>query len=191
MRPISAFTSTRFPHNVQAAGANGYFTGSFSNFGTSHTFFGVANVTAPPVNPSGLFAATIAGAQDTAFSLWFNIAPSIVGRTSKSNGMMNADSNIATSNYFGSVTIFATDTNAPQNTSNLYLNGQTIDSKALTFTPGVPTTYSVFARASPIGNTLVAAPVAYEFIVYNRQLSSAELTAVHRYLGGRYGISVP
>jgi hypothetical protein len=69
-------------------------------------------------------------------------------------------------------------------------NGVEVASQPLTFTPGTPDTFTLFAQDGAGDNPTLSTSL-YEVILYNRTLSAAELTLVHRYLGSRYGIAVP
>jgi hypothetical protein len=171
-------------------GGTDYLTGSLASFGSgpSHTLFAVVEYPSTIGSVMGAFSATVGGTQDTSFEQWANTTPNRVGRTSSDPAGTNADA-VATSGLFGgTVAILSTTANA--STSSLYINGSSVATAAISgFTPGSPTAYAVFARSGSGTNPLNGA--GYEFIVYNRVLSAAELTVVHRYLGGRYGISVP
>ena len=60
------------------------------------------------------------------------------------------------------------------------------------YTPATPNGYLAMGLALATGTISNALKnVAYEFIFYNRVLSASERKVVHRYLGNRYGISVP
>jgi hypothetical protein len=181
------------PYFANTAGAAAYFTGTINaGFGAAHTVFAVANATAPAAGPSGLFAATIGGAIDTSFSIWFNHTPSIVGRTSGSGS--NADPDVVTgaSAFFGSLQLFAADATGNAGKANLYINGSTAVGNSpvsYVFNPGVPNGYVVFDRAST-GPDPLKFNAAYEFLVYNRQLLKAERAAVFQYLSNRYGVAL-
>jgi hypothetical protein len=167
-----------------------YITGSIAGtFGSSHTLFEVVEYPSSISSAMGAFCATDSGTQDTAFSQWAGAFPSMVGRTSSDPAGTNADAVKNTSGLAnGTVAIYTTTANTT--TSGLYINGSVAATAAISgFTPGSPNKYTVFARSSAGVNPFVGS--GYEFVVYNRVLSAAELTVVHRYLGGRYSVAVP
>ena len=75
------------------------------------------------------------------------------------------------------------------NNRTLYLNGTTSNSDSPT---GGTSTYANVGRlGDDTSNNQFWNGQMAEILVYNRALSSAELTTVHRYLGARYAVSVP
>jgi hypothetical protein len=181
------------PYIQSASAGNNYIRGGLAGVGSSHTYFIVANVSTPTTATSATFAATVGvlgTGINTAFSLWHNTTPSFVGRTSTDPAGTNADALDATSSFFGNISIITHDANNAAQTSHLWMNGVQVASQALTFTPGTPDTFTLFAQDGA-GDNPTWSTSLYEVILYNRTLSAAELTLVHRYLGSRYGIAVP
>jgi hypothetical protein len=183
----TAGTAAAFPI-IGTAGGTGYLTGNLTgNASNTHTVFAVATFPATTSN-MGAIAATIAsGAQDTAYSIWSNTTAGNIVNGRTSGGGMNADAK-QTPSTTGVLTIYGHDANA--STSNLYVNGSAVGTASTAgFTPGTPTRYALLARsvtgAAPLGGP------CYEFIAYNYVLSAAQRLLVHRYLGARYGITVP
>jgi hypothetical protein len=163
------------------------FTGTFpGTLGSSHTLFAVVVYPSTVSAINGAFAATVGGTADTAFSQFANVTPNRTGRTSTSGTNYDA---VATSGLQGGkVAIYTTIANSSASSSALYINGTSVATASLGTTPGSPTAYRALART---GAADVLTGAAYEFIVYNRALSTSELIVVHRYLGGRYSVSVP
>lgn len=76
------------------------------------------------------------------------------------------------------------------NTSaTLYLNGLSVSSGTMS-APGT-TNLPLYIMRDFSGASTFFKGYFGEAIIYNRALSASELTRVHRYLGGRYGVSVP
>lgn len=73
-------------------------------------------------------------------------------------------------------------------TGSLYVNGSFVASDTFT-TPSANSFPLQIMRSASGGNNWQG--YLGEAILYNRALSTNELTRVHRYLGGRYGVSVP
>lgn len=73
-------------------------------------------------------------------------------------------------------------------TGRVYANGTLGGSD--TFTAPSNLSQALYLMAAAAGGFLFTGYMA-EVIAYNRALTAAELTQVHRYLGGRYGVPVP
>jgi hypothetical protein len=177
---------------IGSTGNTDVLTGTFTGtFGSSHTIFNVNGYTS-----GGAGAAAFAGTDNnfdthTGFAQYFSGDPNtIIGEVSNTNTHITQATSTATPSTMNTGAIYSTAGNS--SSVDLYINGSSVASSTVAFTPESPTNYLVLALAYPAG--VVSSPlanVAYEFIVYNRVLSAAERIVVHRYLGGRYGISVP
>jgi hypothetical protein len=99
-----------------------------------------------------------------------------------------ATGTVSTSNLstLGSVAIYSLTVDTSP-TLQFFINGASIGTQSLS-TPKTVTKYVAMAGGA---GTAGLKGDAYEYIVFNRALTSNELTRVHRYLGGRYAISVP
>jgi len=74
-------------------------------------------------------------------------------------------------------------------TGTLYVNGTSVATS--TFTTPTPTSLPLHVMHSADSFVTYWNGYLGEIIIYNRALAASELTRVHRYLGARYGVSVP
>jgi hypothetical protein len=154
-----------------------------------HTAFAV--VAYPASSHSGAFAATIGGLKNSGFSLFTDPNPATAGSVGNAGGTAFNNVIDPVSPPGGVVGIYSTAAVASGQV-DLYINGVSAATPvSVTVTPGAPTQYVLGALSTgatpafPLGGNM------YEFIVYNSVLSAAQRLLVHRYLGQRYGITVP
>jgi hypothetical protein len=94
-------------------------------------------------------------------------------------GTVTASTNTIVSGMYSSTT----------GTGGVYVNGLLVGSD--TFTAPSPTSLPLMImQAFGTGGSFWAGLFA-ETVIYNRALSTSEMTRVHRYLGARYGVAVP
>ncbi len=169
---------------------SGYMTGGLSPNVAEHTLFTV--VTYPSLANCGAFAATNSSfGVNSGFSLFTEIASNgIVGRAGNGSSSIASavDTNLSTLG-----------TTFPSIYSTLATSNGTVDIVANGGNGGSASTATAFTLFSCPNYVLFSLDRtqyflnndAYEYILFNRALTSAERTRVTRYLGGRYGIAVP
>jgi hypothetical protein len=175
--PVIQTGATCFLESSSTAFASGLFGAN-----VTHTLFSV--VVFPAAANAGAFAATINTYEINSSFAQLADTGAIRGRVSLHPANIDAASSSPSSGALG---IYST---AGNTTSvDLYINGSLVTSQPVTFTPGTPAAYVACALSNPIDFPLTGS--AYEFIVYNSVLTAAQRLLVHRYLGARYGITVP
>ena len=134
----------------------------------------------------------IGGAQNTGFSVPAFTTPSVMGRVNPGNGGAGNNATATSGLETGTVAIYSTAASGTGSTLDLYINGASSATTSVTITPGTPAPneYILCALSNGAAPTFPLAGVAYEFIVYDTVLTTAQRLMVHRYLGARYGITV-
>jgi hypothetical protein len=164
-----------------------FMTGAFASPSiTDHTAFAVVKYPSPGANDAAMAGTNGSFTVNTGFAQ-FTATTVVIGRINDSVGnSADASTNDVTS--LGNVGVYST----AGNTSfvDLFINGI---SKATNNSTGLsaegPATKYVLLSLD--GTQYFLNGDAYEFVVFNRVLKAPERTLVHRYLGARYGVSVP
>ena len=187
--PAYSRSGVRNLPKITQAGTDEFMTGAFTAASVLSTYsaFAVVRYPSSPAN-NGSFAGT-----SSLFALFSGFtqnctATDLSALVSTIAGAESASTSDLTS--VGQVGIYAlTVSSAP--TVVFYVNGIAVDTTALdTLSPATIPNYVLLAcsNASPVDYPLNGD--AYEYIIFNRVLTSSEITQIHRYLGGRYGLTV-
>ncbi len=171
---------------VSSVLASQYMTGTFASSVSNHTLFGV--VTYPALANDAIFAGTDnLSTVNSGFAQFTETPTGIIGRAGQSPTTFSSAVTTDTTSL-GAVGIYSTAASANGNV-DIWVNGKSKNTAATAFTLFPCTNYSLFT----LGGGPVQYPFngdAYEFILFNSVLSSSDRLRVHRYLSGRYSVSI-
>jgi hypothetical protein len=185
--PFNAATGVRGLPKLSPTGTH-WMTGLLPGVG-NYTLFAVGSYPSPIVNDA-LFAAV----QDPTFTLdsgfsqfTDSTSATVIGRANQAaGGTVRATTTDTTS--LGTVGIYSTAA-ADATSVDLFINGVSKGSTTFANPLALSNNYALMSRTN--GGSYNHNGDVYEFIVFNRVLTTNERIQVHRYLGGRYGIAVP
>ena len=182
--PASA-NATGLP-SVHVVGASSqYLTGSLGAPGvTAHTVFAVLAFPTPYANRAACAAVKSGGGVNSGFALFTEAVTGLIGRTGDGASFTTASSNAAP---VGSLGVYSTAAKTGGSV-DVWANGVSMASVSTALTLVACPTYYLFQLAS---SQYFFDGDAYEFIIYDSVLSTADRMRVHRYLGARYNVNVP
>jgi len=176
------------PRVSQTAGVTAYLKGAFAASVDAHTLFAVVKYTDTTTNGSSLAGTNSSYTINTAFMQYLELTPhQLTGRVCNTTPSF-ADATTTDTSSVGSPGIYSTA--GDSSNVDLYINGVSKASTSVGFTPGTATNYVIMSLDGTSPQYFLHGD-AYEYVLYNRVLTANERILVTRYLGGRYGISVP
>jgi len=175
---------------------NGYVTGSFPDLpaGDAHTLFAV--VAFPYTGNQCAIATTLSGTNnyETGAQLTSNNGPGVTASVFNSSNVANT-ATAATVQPANTVAVYSSAAAGSGSNVDIFINGTSQGSTPVTVTPSTPLAlyYAFCAGLSSATDPrqLLSNGPGYEFIAYKSILTTDQRIAVHRYLGGRYNVSVP